>query len=114
MAWIKQIGPEEAKGTLKDIYSELVTSRGKISNIMKIQSLDPETMKNHLDMYLLELLQLDFEFLRTAKVQQLQNLLQIVPQLMLWQSISCLYPRKVIAYLSHINIYYHCPMGRII
>ena len=52
MPWIKQVDSTKAEGKLKEVYSELETSRGKISNIMKIQSLDPETMKNHLDMYL--------------------------------------------------------------
>ena len=52
MPWIKQVDSTKAEGKLKEVYSDLETSRGKISNIMKIQSLDPETMKNHLDMYL--------------------------------------------------------------
>lgn len=52
MPWIKQIDENEAEGKLKDVFSDLTQSRGKISNIMKIHSLDPDTMKNHLDMYL--------------------------------------------------------------
>ena len=52
MAWIKQIDENSADGKLKDTYDEIRDSRGKISNIMKIHSLDPETMKYHLDMYL--------------------------------------------------------------
>ena len=52
MPWIKQVESTNAEGKLKEVYSDLESSRGKISNIMKIQSLDPETMKNHLDMYL--------------------------------------------------------------
>ncbi|MCW8850867.1 MAG: peroxidase-related enzyme [Melioribacteraceae bacterium] len=52
MAWIKQVDSGSAEGKLKEVYNDLESSRGKISNIMKIQSLDPETMKNHLDMYL--------------------------------------------------------------
>ena len=52
MAWIKQIDENEAEDKLKNVYSDLTKARGKISNIMKIHSLDPDTMKNHLDMYL--------------------------------------------------------------
>ena len=52
MAWIKQVQSSDAEGKLKDVYQDLEKSRGKISNIMKIQSLDPKTMKIHLDMYL--------------------------------------------------------------
>ena len=52
MPWIKEIRESEAKGKLKNVYSDLTKGRGKISNIMKIHSLDPDTMQNHLDMYM--------------------------------------------------------------
>ncbi|MCB0731770.1 MAG: peroxidase-related enzyme [Ignavibacteriae bacterium] len=52
MPWIKQIDEKNAEGKLKEVYSDIEKSRGKISNIMKIHSLDPDTMKHHLDMYL--------------------------------------------------------------
>ena len=52
MPWIKQVDNNNSEGKLKEVYLEIEKSRGKVSNIMKIQSLDPETMKNHLDMYL--------------------------------------------------------------
>ena len=52
MAWIKKIDKENSEGLLKDVYKNIEDTRGKISNIMKIHSLDPETMKNHLDLYL--------------------------------------------------------------
>ena len=52
MPWIKQIDENNAEGKLKEVFSDLSQSRGKISNIMKIHSLDPDTMKNHLDMYM--------------------------------------------------------------
>ncbi len=52
MPWVKQIGEDKAEGKLKEIYTDLTKNRGKVSNIMKVHSLDPETMKNHLDMYM--------------------------------------------------------------
>jgi len=52
MAWIKYVEEQKAEGKLKDVYESVKKSRGKVSNIMKIHSLDPETMNNHLDMYL--------------------------------------------------------------
>lgn len=52
MPWIKLINEESAEGKLKEVYEDLEKSRGKISNIMKIHSLDPDTMKNHLDLYM--------------------------------------------------------------
>lgn len=52
MAWIKQINEKDASGKLKEVYDEIMNTRGKISNIMKIHSLDIVSMKNHLDLYL--------------------------------------------------------------
>ncbi len=52
MAWIKTIDESEATGRIKDLYEELIQKRGKVSNIMKIQSLNPEAMKRHLDLYM--------------------------------------------------------------
>ena len=52
MPWIKVIEEGEAVGRLKEIYQEILEKRGKIANIMKIHSLNPEALKNHLDLYL--------------------------------------------------------------
>ncbi|KYK34655.1 MAG: hypothetical protein AYK22_05040 [Thermoplasmatales archaeon SG8-52-3] len=52
MSWIKIIKPTEATGELMQIYKEIEEKRGKISNIMKIQSLNPNIMKNHIDLYI--------------------------------------------------------------
>jgi uncharacterized peroxidase-related enzyme len=52
MAWIKTIDEDEADGVLQTVYEDMIKSRGKISNIMKVQSLNPEAMKKHMDLYL--------------------------------------------------------------
>jgi len=52
MAWIKTIDESDATGRIKELYDELIQKRGKVSNIMKIQSLNPEAMKQHLDLYM--------------------------------------------------------------
>jgi len=52
MPWIKTIDETEATGRIKELYDELIQKRGKVSNIMKIQSLNPEAMKQHLDLYM--------------------------------------------------------------
>ncbi|MFP3960468.1 MAG: peroxidase-related enzyme, partial [Spirochaetaceae bacterium] len=49
---IQVIQPEEAEGRLAEIYNELEKSRGKIAEVHKIQSLNPETITNHMDLYL--------------------------------------------------------------
>ena len=51
MPYIKQIEEHEATGALKKLYNEISSKRGKLSNILKIHSLDPRSMKAHLDLY---------------------------------------------------------------
>jgi len=52
MAWIKTIKDGEVVGQLKKIYKKLISERGKVSNIMKIQSLNPSALKAHLELYM--------------------------------------------------------------
>jgi len=52
MAWIKFIEEEEASGKLKKYYKHIKRTRGKIANILKVQSLNPDALKAHLDLYL--------------------------------------------------------------
>lgn len=52
MAWIKVIDESAASGELKKMYAKLQEKRGKLSNIMKIHSLNPVTMEAHLNLYL--------------------------------------------------------------
>ena len=52
MAWIDIIDEVDAKDDLKKVYDEIQSKRGKLSNIMKIHSLNPNTMKDHMDLYL--------------------------------------------------------------
>lgn len=52
MAHIKIIEHSEAEGVLKDIYDDLVSKRGKLAEVHKIQSLNPETIVKHMDLYM--------------------------------------------------------------
>ena len=52
MSWIDEVDVEDADRKLEAIYAELVEKRGKVSNILKIHSLNPEAMENHLDLYM--------------------------------------------------------------
>lgn len=52
MAWIDEIDGKAAEGKLAEIYAELVEKRGKVSNILKVHSLNPEAMESHLDLYM--------------------------------------------------------------
>jgi uncharacterized peroxidase-related enzyme len=52
MPKINVIQPEEAEGELKEIYSDIIESRGKIAEVHKIQSLNPDSIVNHMDLYM--------------------------------------------------------------
>ena len=52
MSWIDEIEVGEAEGKLQEMYAELVKKRGKVSNILKVHSLNPEALSNHLDLYM--------------------------------------------------------------
>jgi len=52
MSWIEEVGVSEAEGKLAEMYAALIKQRGKVSNILKVHSLKPEAMGNHLDLYM--------------------------------------------------------------
>ncbi len=52
MAWIKIIDENDAEGDLKKIYQDISKKRGKLSNIMRVHSLNPKAMEKHMDLYL--------------------------------------------------------------
>ena len=51
MAWIAEINEREAEGSLKDQYSKLKEPWGGIDNILKIHSLNPESLAAHVQLY---------------------------------------------------------------
>lgn len=52
MPKIKVIQPEDAEGRLKVIYDQLIASRGKLAEVHKIQSLRPESIVKHMELYM--------------------------------------------------------------
>ena len=52
MAYIEVIDHQNAEGELKEIYDNLVKSRGQLAEVHKIQSLNPKTIVNHMDLYM--------------------------------------------------------------
>lgn len=52
MPYIKVIQKDEAEDRLKEIYEDLIAKRGKLAEIHKIQSLNPESIVNHMDLYM--------------------------------------------------------------
>jgi uncharacterized peroxidase-related enzyme len=51
LAWIKAISEDKATGDLKRTYEEVARARGKISNIMRAQSLNPNALRFFLGLY---------------------------------------------------------------
>jgi uncharacterized peroxidase-related enzyme len=52
MSWIQVVDEVEATGKLDKIYKDIRKKRGKISNIVKIHSLNPDAMAKHMELYL--------------------------------------------------------------
>jgi uncharacterized peroxidase-related enzyme len=52
MTWIREVGESEAGGELSEVYANVRSARGKLSNIMRVQSLSPRAMKAHLELYM--------------------------------------------------------------
>lgn len=51
MPYIDTIDEADATGELKEAYAAIAQARGKVANIMKIHSLHPEAMLQHLELY---------------------------------------------------------------
>ncbi len=52
MAFIKIISEEDAEGRLKEIYEDISKKRGKLANVHMAQSLNPESIVHHMDLYI--------------------------------------------------------------
>jgi alkylhydroperoxidase family enzyme len=52
MAWIETIAPDEAEGLLARLYKTAVQRAGKVWNVLRLQSLRPETLQASVDLYL--------------------------------------------------------------
>lgn len=52
MAWIEEIEVDDADGELAETYARLIAKRGKVANILKVHSLNPKSLNDHLDLYM--------------------------------------------------------------
>ena len=52
MAFIDVIEYANAEGELKEIYDDLIQSRGKLADVHTIQSQNPKSIVNHMDLYM--------------------------------------------------------------
>ncbi|MFO8099366.1 MAG: peroxidase-related enzyme [Salinibacter sp.] len=51
MAWIDTIAPNDADGELAEIYDEIAGARGGVANILQAHSLNPDALRDHVDLY---------------------------------------------------------------
>ena len=51
MAWIEVIPEDKAEGELAEQYSQLIEPWGGVDNILKIHSLNPESLRAHIVVY---------------------------------------------------------------
>ena len=51
MAWIDAPTPKNAKGKIKKVYDKVLKERGHIANIFQAQGLGPDTLDDHVSMY---------------------------------------------------------------
>ncbi len=52
MAYIQVIDEKQADGKLKEIYDQIKKSRGKLAEVHKIQSLNPDSIIDHMKLYM--------------------------------------------------------------
>ncbi len=52
MAWIRVVDEQAAGEELRVVFERLKSSRGKVSNILAVHSLNPGAMAAHLDLYM--------------------------------------------------------------
>lgn len=51
MAWIDTIDRDDADDDLRAVYENIIDTRGNLSNILKVHSLNPKAMAAHLELY---------------------------------------------------------------
>ena len=51
MPWIEQVPVEKATGSLKQEYDEAIARSGRVWNIVKIMSLNPEQLRASMTLY---------------------------------------------------------------
>ncbi len=51
MAWIRMVPPEEATGLLRRLYDAAVQRAGRVFNVIRLQSLRPETLRASTALY---------------------------------------------------------------
>lgn len=51
MAWIDTIDLNDADDDLRAVYEDIIDTRGAVSNVLKVHSLNPKAMAAHMELY---------------------------------------------------------------
>ena len=51
MSWIATVRPDDADGELRAAYDSIVSARGGIAEVHRVQSLNPRALLAHLELY---------------------------------------------------------------
>ena len=51
MAWIRTIDEDQADGKLRQLYARMTEPWGGVDNILKIHSLNPDSLQGHFEFY---------------------------------------------------------------
>jgi len=84
MANIEIIALEKAEGRLKEIYQDLIAKRGKLADIHMVQSLHPESIMAHMDLYM------TIMFSRSPLTREQRELMAVIVSI----ENSCIYCQK--------------------
>lgn len=52
MAWIRTVDPDDAEGPLRDFYQRAFARAGRVWNILRLQSINPEVLQASTSLYL--------------------------------------------------------------
>lgn len=52
MPFIEVIDYEQSEGELREVYEQILQRRGKLAEVHKIQSLNPESIVHHMELYM--------------------------------------------------------------
>jgi uncharacterized peroxidase-related enzyme len=72
MARITIVEPGEAASPLKEVYEEIIQKRGGLSEVLKIQSLHPQSIRSHMEFYM------DVMFAHTALGRAEKEMIAVV------------------------------------
>lgn len=72
MARIKLIQPDEATGILSEVFANLIEKRGKVSEVLAVQSLHPASIQSHLNLYM------DIMFAKTSLSRPEKEMIAVV------------------------------------